>query len=86
MAQACHGALEAGKAFPQDRHKTDSIIVLGLKNKRELEKAMTRLRENNIELIEFHEPDWDYGLTTFGTQPLNQDQRQIMRRYQLWKN
>jgi hypothetical protein len=86
MAQACHGALEAGKAFPENRHKTDSIIVIGLKNKKELEKAQKRLVDNGIEIIEFHEPDWDYGLTTFGTPPIGQDQRQIMKRYQLWKN
>lgn len=86
MAQACHGALEAGKAYPADRHKTDSIIVIGLKNKNELEKAKKRLEENGIGLIDFHEPDWDYGFTTFGTEPLTQDKRLIMRRYQLWKN
>lgn len=86
MAQACHGALEAGKAFPADRHKTDSIIVIGLKNKKELEKAAKRLKESGIDTIEFIEPDWEYGLTTFGTRPLKQDERHIMRRYRLWKN
>lgn len=86
MAQACHGALEAGKAFPADRHKTDSIIVIGLKNKKELEKARDRLRSHGIETIEFHEPSWDYGFTTFGTRPLEQSERHHMRRYQLWKN
>lgn len=85
MAQACHGALEAGKAFPEDRGVTDSIIVIGIKNKAELEKARKRLAEAGIEAIPFWEPDWEYGWTAFGTRPLKEEERPIMRRYQLWK-
>lgn len=32
MAQACHGALEAGLKFPNDRGSTNSIIVLKVKD------------------------------------------------------
>ena len=85
MAQACHGALEAGKKFPEDRGTTDSIIVIGMKDKKELKKARKRLSDGGIDTIPFWEPDWDYGTTTFGTRPLKEDERNIMRRYQLWK-
>lgn len=85
MAQACHGALEAGKRFPENRGSTDSIIVIGVKNKDELKKAQKRLNENGVETEPFWEPSWDYGLTSFGTRPLTENERHIMRRYQLWK-
>lgn len=86
MAQACHGALEAGKHFGSDsREYPDSLIVIGVKNQNELLKAKQRLEEAGIQLIMFFEPDWDYGWTAFGTAPLTQEQRQIMKRYRLWK-
>lgn len=84
MAQACHGALEAGKLFPEDRGDTDSIIILGVKNKGQLEKAIAKLQEQGIEFAQFHEPDWDYGLTSIGTRPLKESERHIMKGYRLW--
>lgn len=85
MAQACHGALEAGKAFPQDRNHTDSIIVIGVKNQKELLKSHKYLEEHGIKTIMFWEPSWDYGETSFGTNPIAEENRHIFRRFQLWK-
>ncbi len=84
MAQACHGALEAGKLFPEDRGNIDSIIVLGVKNKAQLEKAIAKLQDQGIEHAQFFEPDWDYGLTSIGTRPLKEQERHIMKGYRLW--
>lgn len=85
MAQACHGAFETGKTFRRRKKSPDSIIIIGVKNQSELLKAKQRLEENGIKTIAFWEPDWDYGWTSFGTEALGEDQRHLLRRYQLWK-
>jgi hypothetical protein len=85
MAQACHGALEAGLKFPNDRGSTDSIIVLMVKDQEELLYAHNKLLGLGIESILFWEPDWNYGHTAFGTRPLTQDERKHMKGYSLWK-
>ena len=39
MAQACHGALEAGKVWNEVKCDPDSLIVIGVKNQDQLLKA-----------------------------------------------
>lgn len=85
MVQAAHGALEAGKAFPVPTSEPSSLIVIGVKNITELEKAREYLTENFIKSEIFFEPSWDYGHTSFGTEPICEDQRHVLKRYQLWK-
>lgn len=86
LVQSNHAAYEAGILFG-DKSQTEpsSLIVIAIKNQAKLQKAIDHLRQLNIQLVEFIEPDWEYGLTAFATQPLTQEQRQVMRKYQLWK-
>lgn len=85
MAQACHGALETGKVFNEQRDDPDSIVILKVANEKELLKAHLKLMSNGIKTAIFYEPDWDYGYTSFGTMPLNQDQRKYLKGFSLWK-
>lgn len=86
MAQACHGALESGKVFNEKPScDPNSLIVIGVKSQEELLKAQYKLEQHGIKTVAFWEPDWDYGLTSFGTEPLSEDMRHHLRRYQLWK-
>lgn len=85
MAQACHGAYEAGKWLSDDRVTPDSMIVIGVKNQRELDKAQARLEAVGIKTQMFFEPDWEYGNTAFGTEPIGEELRVHLKRYQLWK-
>lgn len=86
MVQSNHAALEAG-IFLGDKTQTEpsSLIVIAVKNKYQLEKAMNDLIIKGISYVPFYEPDWEYGLTAIGTQPLQQDQRILLKRYNLWK-
>lgn len=86
MVQSNHAALEAG-IFLGDNSQDEpsSLIVIAIKNKEKLEKVLKDLTEKGIKHIPFHEPDWDYGLTAIGTEPLTQDRRVLLKRYQLWK-
>lgn len=48
-------------------------------------KAQKKLEDLGIGTVLFWEPDWDYGWTSFGTEPLTQEQRIHMKGFQLWK-
>lgn len=87
IVQAGHAALEAG-IYLGDRNQSEpsSLVVIGVKNQYQLEKAIKDLETKGIKTISFFEPSWDYGLTAFGTEPLTQDQRILLRRYQLWRS
>ena len=39
MAQACHGALEAGKVWNEVKCDPDSLIVIGVKNQDRMQLA-----------------------------------------------
>ena len=85
IVQSNHAALEAG-IFLGDKTQDEpsSLIVIAVKNKAKLEKVLLDLTQKGIKHIPFYEPDWDYGLTAIGTEPLTQDLRVLLKRYQLW--
>lgn len=85
MVQASHAALEAGLKFPYQAKEPSSLIVIGVKNQYQLEKARREVEEAGIRTEMFYEPDWDYGNTAFGTEAITEDQRHTFRRYNLWK-
>ena len=85
MVQSNHAALEAG-IFLGDKSQDEpsSLIVISVKNQYQLERVLKDLTDKGIKHIPFYEPDWDYGLTAIGTEPLTQDLRVLLKRYQLW--
>lgn len=85
IAQACHGALEAGRKFPNASSDTNSIIVIGCKNQKELLKARDKVTGHGIKSEMFFEPDWEYGDTSFGTEPVSDSERHLFRSFQCWK-
>ena len=48
-----------------------------------LEKELSRLRENNISHKPFYEPDLDNRLTAIATEPISGDSRKHFRKLQL---
>lgn len=86
LVQSNHAALEAGIAFGnKEQTEPSSLILIAVKNTYQLEKAMKDLESKGIKFISFEEPDWDYKLTSFATEPLTQDKRVLLKKYQLWK-
>lgn len=86
IVQAGHAALEAGIYLgDRDQSEPSSLVVIGVKNQFQLEKAIKDLESKDIKLIPFYEPSWDMGLSAFGTEPLTQEQRVLLKRYQLWR-
>lgn len=85
MVQANHASFEAGLKYNQALVAPSSLIVLKVKNKKELEKAYEIISKENIELTKFIEPSWNYGFTAFASEPISMEQRKIFGKYQLWK-
>ena len=83
--QSAHAALEAGIKFQKPPHEDpSSLIILAFKNQVQLQNALKYVKSLGIRTIEFIEPDWDYGLTSFATEPLTMDYKPSLRKYQLW--
>ena len=86
LVQSNHAALEAGIFLgDKDQNEPSSLIVIAVKNQTKLEQAIKDVESKGIKLVPFIEPSWDYGLTAFATEPLTQERRVLLKRYQLWK-
>ena len=87
MVQSNHAALEVGIFFgDKEQNEPSSLIVIAVKNKAKLEKVLKDLEEKGIKHTSFIEPDWDYNLTSIATEPLTQEKRMLLKKYQLWKS
>lgn len=67
-----------------DPSATPSIVLIGVDNVQALQRVIEKLNLNKISFSEFHEPDYDLGLTAIATVPLDESQREVMRNYRLW--
>lgn len=61
-----------------------SIVLIGVSNKKALERVIDKLVDNQIGFSDFYEPDNDIGLSAVATVPLTEEQREILRNYKLW--
>lgn len=61
-----------------------SVVLIGVPNKKALEKVIAKLKLHRIDHSVFHESDDDLGLTAVATVPLNEDERAILQKYKLW--
>ena len=86
IVQTAHAALEAGLVFPNPSDEPNSLIVIGVSNQEQLLKAIEYTQKQDIKLVTFFEPDWDYGLTAFASQPIPVSNRKIFKKFQLWRN
>lgn len=59
--------------------------MIGVKNQEHLNKAIQHALNHSINVETFFEPDWDYGVTAFATQPIPVDNRHIFKKFQLWR-
>lgn len=77
--QACHAVYEA--ALKENLH--GSIILCKVKSLLQLKNAITRLTEAGIKSYQFQDSIYNKELTAICTEPLRDNQRQLMRKYQL---
>jgi hypothetical protein len=81
VVQACHAAIEAATLLsPGDDHP--HLVVLGVKSELQLRNALRRLTQYGICCKPFYEDDLGNQLTSFATQPISGDSRQLFKNYQ----
>lgn len=84
MVQSNHATFEMaaryGRASP-----IPSLVTIGVPHQKALERVIRKLETNQIEHYRFDEPDFDMGLSAVATVPLDDEQRQVLRNYEPWK-
>lgn len=78
--QASHAAYEAASFHSSDLDHPH-FVLLGIRDQRELERALARTQSAGIQVKPFYEADRDDELTAFATQPIFEQQRSFFRRY-----
>jgi hypothetical protein len=82
--QSCHAVIEASNAFNFSSLPVHpSVIVLGIKNEQKLHRVRRYLIDQDIKHAHFYEPDIGHELTALATEPLYDDRRSLLRKYQL---
>lgn len=83
MAQLAHCCVQAGDSFVQPQ-KTPYIYILEVKDETELLSTVDRLKNHNINVDVFYEPDYPEGYTAAVTAPLTTDYRKFFKKYKLF--
>ena len=69
-----------------DKTAIPSIVLIGVPNKKSLERVIQKLQKNNIDHTPFYEPDWNMGLSAVATTPnLTGEQRSALKNYSIWR-
>lgn len=87
IVQTNHATYHMAISHPHtDKTAIPSIVLIGVPNKKALERVIQKLRINNIEYTSFFEPDWEMGLSAVATSPnLSDEQRNALRNYSIWR-
>lgn len=83
IVQAAHATYEAGWKFEKPAHPLH-LILFGVKDQDALLDASDRIGMRGVEHCMFYEPDFDTGYTAIATQPLYGEEREVMRKYNLY--
>lgn len=70
--------------LPNGLQETPSIVLIGVPDKKALERVINKLIAHSIDFSDFYETDNDIGLSAVATVPLTEEQREALRNYKLW--
>ena len=79
--QAIHAAMKASQTFPLQGE--ERLVFLGIEDQENLLKMKTSLDIRNIPYEEFHEPDYNHGLTSLCTAPI--PSCPLFKKLKLWQ-
>ena len=84
--QSCHAVAESGMLFVKDYDLAHphTMILIGVKNEKELVNAWIHVADQGVPSIMFYEPDIDEN-TAFATRPVKEEEREIFRSYKTLK-
>ena len=81
--QSGHSILELSRKIKFENHP--SLVYISVKSEFKLKKVIEELIDNEINFTIFREPDLNNEITAIATEPLFNDKRKILERYQLYK-
>jgi len=82
IVQVGHSCLKAGSLFQHDGDKT-FLLVVKVKNEDHLMREMARIERKEIKCAVFYEPDYNFGYTSFCTEPVDDNKKNIFKKYKL---
>jgi len=83
--QSIHSAYEMGRFFKEgERHP--SVVLIKLKNEKELLKLENYLKKIDLNFKSFVEPYYNHSLTSISVEPISSEQRHLFKKYQLMKD
>ena len=85
VVQASHAAYEAASYHTPDLDHPH-FVVLGIRDERELQRALRRTQSSGIKIKPFYEADRDGELTAFATEPIFENNRDFFSRYNCLQN
>lgn len=83
--QASHAAYEAASFHTPDLDHPH-FVMLGIRDERELQRALIRTQSAGIKVKPFYEADRDGELTAFATEPIFENNRKFFSRYNCLQN
>lgn len=81
VVQSCHAAIEAAKSLFSPELDHPHLVVCGIRDERQLHRALRKVEQAGIKCCPFYEPDRGNELTSFATEPVFSDRRHIFKRY-----
>jgi hypothetical protein len=87
LVQSNHATYHMAVNHPHyDKTAIPSIVLIGVPNKKALERVITKLKTFDIPHTPFYEPDWEMGLSAVATSPNISDyQRSQLLNYSIWR-
>ncbi len=84
IVQAAHAAFEMGRDLSRPSQESiDNLIVIGVKDRTELESVASELDYRGIRHHMFFEPDYNLGHTAICSEPVSDSKKKIFRKYKL---
>jgi len=83
LVQACHSSMESGSNY-KSPEEIPHLILLSIKDGKELRSAERYLSKHGIKFHTFFEPDNNLGHTSITTEPLDFSKKELFKRFSCW--
>lgn len=82
--QIAHAGMECGLYLTTKPDRPDNAVLIGVESEQELLKIRDRLAKHGIAHRVIDEPDMNNQITAISTEPLTDDRRKPLRKFQCW--
>lgn len=83
--QSIHAAFEMGRILNREEEHP-SVVLLRAKNEEELTLHLGYIKAMGFVTVEFIEPHYHNSLTSFAIEPINEEERSVLKRFKLMQN